>query len=66
MTNMTTSAETIEVAYGKYSDDVTYTVRDPRPEAEYAILAGPFIDLEEARKHQQLHAGSRVYKEELY
>lgn len=45
--------------------DVTYTVRDPRPETGHAILAGPFVELEVARHHQQLHQGSRVFREEL-
>lgn len=46
--------------------DVTYAVRDPRLETGRAILAGPFIDIEDARKHQQLHLGSRVFREEFF
>tara|TARA_R110002126_G_scaffold16527_34_gene66129 strand:- start:2212 stop:2409 length:198 start_codon:yes stop_codon:yes gene_type:complete len=65
MNNTTPTIEMLQVAISD-KDDITYTVRDVREETGHAILAGPFIDVEEARKHQQLHAGSRVYKEELY
>ncbi len=64
--NNVTTAETIERDTAQFPGDVSYTVRDPRPEAEYAILAGPFAEVETARHHQQLHNGSKVFREELF
>lgn len=71
MTNVTTSTEKSsatygKVTYGKHPGDVTYTVRDVNPETGDTILAGPFVELEVARYHQQLHKGSRVFREELF
>lgn len=71
MTNATASTEKFsatygKVTYGKHPGDVTYTVRDVNPETGHAILAGPFVELEIARHHQQLHQGSRVFREELF